>query len=174
METWKNRLASIPNEENFNERRRFKAVARQLRNDAFPVEKTYRLAGGGMLPEAIGLLKALEKEMKALFATLKGFDGAQTHLKEVLRLRGLLRKDPAVQIAANPKATKGVFSLYERGKQSLYGMFRAMYRYRWTGLKVATLALIAYLAWSYFASPGTAAIVAPAKPLYLPVKPLYP
>ena len=168
METWKNRLASIPKEENLKERRRFNAVARQLRNDAFPVEKTYRLAGGGMLPEAIGLLKALEKEMKALFATLKkGSTAHQVHLKEVLRLRGLLRKDPAVQeLQANPKAAKGVFeSLYERGKQSLYGMFRTMYRYRWTGLKVATLALIAYLAWSYFASPGTAAIVAPSKAL---------
>ena len=173
MDAWKNRLASVPKKENLKERRRFNNVARQLRNDTFPVEKTYRLAGGGVLPEAIGLLKALEKEMKALFATLKkGSTAHQVHLKEVLRIRGLLQKDPAVQeLQANPNATKGVFEgLFERGKQSLYGMFRTMYRYRWTGLKVATLALIAYLAWSYFASPGTAAIVAPSKAL-VPVSP---
>lgn len=177
METWKNRLASVPKEENLEERRRFNDVARRLRHDAFPVEKTYRLAGGGVLPEAIGLLKALEKEMKALFATLKkGSTAHQVHLKEVLRLRGLLRKDPAVQeLQANPNATKGVFEgLIERGKQSLYGMFRTMYRYRWSGLKVATLALIAYLAWSYFSSPGTAAIVAPSNALVPSSKGLVP
>ena len=129
------------------------------------------------MPEAIGLLKALEKEMKALFATLKkGSTAHQVHLKEVLRLRGLLRKDPAVQeLQANPNATKGVFEgLIERGKQSLYGMFRTMYRYRWSGLKVATLALIAYLAWSYFSSPGTAAIVAPSNALVPSSKGLVP
>ena len=177
MDAWKKTLATVPKEENLEERRRFNDVARQLRHDAFPVEKTYRLAGGGVLPEAVGLLQALEKEMKALFATLKkGSTTHQVHLKEVLRLRGLLRKDPAVQeLQANPNATKGVFEgLFERGKQSLYGMFRTMYRYRWTGLKVATLALIAYLAWTYFASPGTAAIVAPSNALVPSSKGLVP
>ena len=168
METWKNRLASAPKEENLEERRRFNDVARQLRHDAFPVEKTYRLAGGGVLPEAIGLLKALEKEMKALFATLKkGFDGAPGAPEGGPSPSWLATERPgSARIAGQPKRNEGVFEgLFERGKQSLYGMFRTMYRYRWSGLKVATLALIAYLAWSYFSSPGTAAIVAPSNAL---------
>ena len=76
-------------------------------------------------------------------------------LKEVLRLREAMRKDPAVQdLEANSKKAKTVFQrLYEGGKRSLYAMFRTLYKYRWTGLKAATLALIAYLAWAYFSSP---------------------
>ena len=165
MKAWKNRLSNVPKEKNLKERRRFNKVARQLRNDAFSVKKTYRLAGGDILPDAVDLFNSLEKKMSALFYTLKmGSSLHQVHLEEVLYLRSLLLKNLAVkELMANPKMSKGVFeSLLKRGKQSLYNLFGTINQYRGSGLHITTLVLIAYLTWLYFSSPGMAAIIVPS------------